>query len=251
MRVIGLYSFKGGVGKTTTAVNLSFLAAERGDRTLLWDMDPQGASSYYLGSYSEAAMSMKKILAGKISASEYVIETPYPNLYMLPSRFANRKMDIQLNRVSKSRKQLTQVFTALKKDFAWIFLDCPSNISLTSEAIFRIVDYLLVPIIPTTLSLRTYESLIAFFLSKKLKRELIVPFFSLVERRKKMHRDIMDVLRARDSRILGNVIPSLSDIEKMGLYKRPLFTYRHCHNADEAYRCLWDECDRLFRDGAL
>jgi cellulose biosynthesis protein BcsQ len=184
---------------------------------------------------------MKKLLSGRASIRDSIQETAYANLYLLPSRFSNRKMDILLDRIKKPGKRFSKIFSPVKKDFSWIFLDCPTNISRVSENIFRYVDYLLVPIIPTTLSLRTYESLIAFFLSKKLNRELIIPFFSMVEKRKKMHREIMEMLWLRDGRILKKTIPYLSDIEKMGVHKKPLLAFRSSSPAADAYRGLWDE----------
>ena len=244
MSVIGLFSPKGGVGKTAAAVNLSYLAAEGGGNVLLWDMDPQGASTFYLSGRVGGSVSLKKLLKGA-SALDYVEDTPYPRLHLLPSRFANRKMDVMLDRVRKPGKRFSRIFKPIRKEFTWVFLDCPSNMSLVSESMFRVVDFILVPIVPTTLSLRTYESLIAFFLSKKLENKLIVPFFSMVEKRKKMHREIMEMLRARDGRILASPVPFLSDIEKMGHYKKPLPAFRRSSPAVEAYRNLWKECRTL------
>ncbi len=247
MSIIGLFSLKGGVGKTTTAVNLAHLAAKSGQKTLLWDLDSQGASSFYLTDDPWSASSVKKLLKAEVSVLDCVQETPYPGLYLLPSRLANRKMDILFDRVKKTRKRFCKALTALKDEFALVFLDCPSSMALVSESVFQTVDYLLVPIIPTTLSLRTYESLISFFLMKGLKRELIIPFFSLVERRKRLHRETMEVLRARDERILESIVPSLSDIERMGIHKKPLFAFRRSGNAAQAYRCLWNECYERLR----
>ncbi len=120
-------------------------------------------------------------------------------------------------------------------------MDCPPNISLLSEAVFEAADILLSPIIPTTLSLRTLEQLEKFIEDNSLNKLALVPFFSMVDRRKKMHREIIDNLVERHPAVLTAAIPYASDIERMGLERMPLGGYVKKSQSTRAYDALWQE----------
>jgi cellulose biosynthesis protein BcsQ len=85
MKIIAVTNIKGGVGKTTTAVNLSYLCAAGGGATLLWDLDPQGAATYTLRGEPLERASPKKLLSGKRHLPELVMSTGYPGLDLLPN----------------------------------------------------------------------------------------------------------------------------------------------------------------------
>jgi len=87
LKTIGIYNIKGGVGKTATAVNLSYLASMTGYKTLLWDLDPQGASTFYFHKKQGINLSLKKIISGKGDVTDIVKKTDYINLRIIPSDF--------------------------------------------------------------------------------------------------------------------------------------------------------------------
>ena len=93
MKVVAVYNMKGGVGKTTTAVNLSYLAAAAGQRTLLWDLDPQAASSFAFRVRPRVSGFGKKSLESGHALAAAIKETDYANLDLLPADFAYRKFD--------------------------------------------------------------------------------------------------------------------------------------------------------------
>ncbi len=159
----------------------------------------------------------------------------------MPARFSYRRLDVHLQKRAHPRNVLLRLLQPLARVYSWVFLDCPPGITLLSENVFRAVDLLLVPVIPTPLSLRTFEEIVVFYQRKGLERARVLPFFSLVERRKRIHRTTMDIFTAREGRVCHASIPSLSDIEGMALTRRPAAFYRPRSEAGRAYAALWDE----------
>jgi cellulose biosynthesis protein BcsQ len=241
MKVLAFYSIKGGVGKTASTVNLAFIAARNGYRTLVWDLDPQAASSYYFRIKPKVKGGSKELIAGKRELDDLIKGTDFENLDLLPSDFSFRNLDLVLDDKKKPTRQLKKLLKPLSAEYDFIFLDCPPNISLLSEAVFAASDVLLSPIIPTTLSLRTLEQLKKFIEDHELKELQLIPFFSMADRRKKMHRDIMEHLLEQHPQILMTAIPYVSDIERMGLERMPLGGYISKSRSTQAYDELWQE----------
>jgi cellulose biosynthesis protein BcsQ len=248
MNVLAVYSIKGGVGKTSSAVNLAFNAAHNGYRTLVWDLDPQGASSYYFRVKPKIKGGSKDLIAGKRELDGLIKGTDFENLDLIPADFSFRNLDLVLDAKKKPTRQLKKLLKPLAEEYDFIFLDCPPNISLLSEAVFEASDILLSPIIPTTLSLRTLDQLKKFIEENSLKNLELFPFFSMVDRRKKMHREIMGNLIETYPEILTTAIPYASDIERMGLERMPLGGFIKKSPSLSAYHQLWQEVlDRLAR----
>jgi cellulose biosynthesis protein BcsQ len=241
MQVIGIYNIKGGVGKTAAAVNLSYLSSKTVGKTLLWDLDPQGAATYYFQKKQGFESGTKKVIKGKTDLKNSIKSTKYSGLDIVPSDFSFRNFDIILDNVKKSRTRLRDVIDEIKHDYDIVFLDCPPGISLLSENIFHAVDWLLVPLIPTTLSVRTYHQITSFYLENELNEKDVLAFYSMVETRKKMHRETMDDLWLKEKRVCRFFIPYLSEIEKMGITRNPLTASRPKSRSAIAYRELWKE----------
>jgi cellulose biosynthesis protein BcsQ len=241
MTTIAVYNLKGGVGKSTTAVNLACLAGREGQAALLWDLDPQGAAGYYLGHGGDSETGSGRLTRGKERLGDLATATRYPNLDLIPARFSYRRLDIHLNKQRHRRNVLAKLLRPLAAAYRWVFLDCPPGITLLSENIFVAADLLLVPLVPTPLSLRTFEEIVIFYRRKGLDLSKVIPFFSLVERRKRIHRETMKVFSARESRVCRSTIPSLSDIEKMALTRRPPAYHSPRSEAGRSYAALWAE----------
>ena len=241
MNVLAVYSIKGGVGKTASAVNLAYLAAGNGYKTLVWDLDPQGASSYYFRIKPKVKGGSKELIAGKRELDGLIKGTDFENLDLLPADFSFRNLDLVLDGKKKPSQQLKKLLEPLSQEYDFIFLDCPPNISLLSEAVFKAANILLSPIIPTTLSLRTHEQLKKFIEHEGLNKLVLMPFFSMADRRKKMHRDIMSRLFEIYPEILTSAILYSSDIERMGLERMPLGGYVKKSQSIIAYEALWQE----------
>src|SRR5262249_31758905 len=148
------------VGKTTTAVNLSYLAAAAGQRTLLWDLDPQAAATFAFRVRPRVSGFGKKSLEDGQALDAAIKETDYNNLHLLPADFAYRKFERFLGSFGNPERLLTSLLETLGGDFDAVFLDCPAGFSLLTEGLFAAAETILVPTIPTVLSLRTVARLI-------------------------------------------------------------------------------------------
>jgi chromosome partitioning protein len=241
MKVIACYNIKGGVGKTAAAVNLSWLSAWEGHNTLVWDLDPQAAASFYFRVKPRVKGGSRGLLQRKRELDDAIKATDYPHLDLIPADFSYRNMDLSLEQFRKSRSRLRKLVKPLRDDYDYLFLDCPPSISLVSENVFEAADVLLVPTIPTTLSMRTLYQLLHFCQDRNYKDLNIMPFFSMVDRRKVLHRDMVEDPPRMSCTLLNHSIPYASEVEQMGVRRAALESYAHSSRAAEAYRALWDE----------
>ncbi|MEI8102466.1 MAG: AAA family ATPase [Chlorobium sp.] len=244
MKTIALYSIKGGVGKTAAAVNLAYLSSRFFPPTLLCDLDPQGASSYYFRISASKKYNSDKFLKGNKKIYSNIKATDFDNLDLLPSDFSYRNLDIELAEEKNPQRKLKKNIEELSNDYQLLFFDSPPNLTLLSESLFAASDTILVPLIPTTLSIRTFMQLKDFFDSNKLNSSKIRPFFSMVEKQKKLHRDIINEFRNTPG-FLTQTIPYNSEVEKMGLYRAPINAVQPNCPASKAYLHLWEEVIKL------
>lgn len=251
-RVLATYNIKGGVGKTSAAVNLAVLAARGGARTLLWDLDPQAASTYLFRVKPKVRGGGRKLVRGRSDVASLIKGTDHPGLDLLPADFSYRYMDLALDAVKRSKQRLARVLEPLRDEYDYIFLDCPPSISLVSESVFEAADALLVPIIPATLSARTFEPLSELIAARPGDagggdarsgdpgRPVVLAFFSMVEVRKSLHRDVMARLRAAHApAMLGAAIPASDEVERMGAERDAVATFAPAGRAAAAYEALW------------
>ncbi len=241
MKVIACYNIKGGVGKTASAVNLSYLSAREGHSTLVWDLDPQGASSFYFRVKPKVKGGARGLFQRKRELDEVIKATDYDQLDLIPADFSYRNLDLTLEQFRKSTSRLRKLIKPIKTDYDYLFLDCPPNISLVSENVFQAADVILVPTIPTTLSIRTLYQLLRFCDKRSYRHVKILPFFSMVDRRKILHRGMVEDPPKTKSGFLVNDIPYASEVEQMGVKRAPLAAYAHNSHIAEAYRSLWSE----------
>jgi cellulose biosynthesis protein BcsQ len=239
VKTIAVFSIKGGVGKTTSAVNLAWQAANVGCRTLVWDLDPQGASSFCFRIKAKVKGGGDKLLQRKTAVDKRIKATDYENLDLLPADLSYRNFDLTLDHGKKPTKQIAKAIAPLKKQYDLVVLDCPPALSLLSEAIFQASDVLLVPTIPSPLSLSTLETLIDFLNENKVKVR-VLPFFNMVDKRRRLHRETVAEF-AGDPDFLKTLIPNSAVVEKMSDERRVLADIAPRSAANKAYDALWRE----------
>jgi chromosome partitioning protein len=240
MTTIALYNLKGGVGKTASCVNLAYLAAADGFRTLLWDIDPQGSSSFYYKAKPKTHPGIKKLIARNAVLEPAILSTDFELMDVIPADNNPRSFDIMVEEMKGSKGRMKSVLKQLEKEYDFLFIDCPPGFSALSENIFAAADVVLMPVIPTTLSVRTYQMVKDYFKEYELDIHKLVCFFTMADLRKKLHNDVMEELY-RDKRFFQHYIPYLSDVEKMGIHRAPVMEYANSSFAARCYRDLWNE----------
>ncbi|MFC1825863.1 ParA family protein [Thermodesulfobacteriota bacterium] len=247
MTTLALYSNKGGVGKTAAAVNLSYLAAKAGARTLICDLDPQSSATYYFRVKPKLKFGAKGFIKGGEQINKSIKGTDYENLDLLPADFTLRNLDAAFNKLKNPTQRLGKIIKPFKAEYDLIIFDCPVTISVLAENIFNAVEFILVPLIPTTLSVRTYKQLLSFCRKNKYDTGKIYAFFSMVDRRKKMHKELMSMMLKKYNGVLRSLIPYLSQIERMGIEREPVAASAPGSVASKAYQNLWTK----FQEAAL
>jgi cellulose biosynthesis protein BcsQ len=241
MQIVAVTNIKGGVGKTTTAVNLAYLAAQSGRPTVLWDLDPQGAATYILCGEASERASAKKLVRGKRELAELIAPTAYAGLSLIPADFSNRNFDVHLSERKHPTERLMTMTRSLHDEVDLLMLDCPPGMTLLTENVLRAADALVVPVVPAPLSLRMLEQLDEFIAHTGWTDICILPFFSMVDRRKSLHDDVIARARAGRRDLIETEIPYWSDIERMTVRRAPLPAFAPGSTAARLYAGLWQE----------
>ena len=240
MRVVATYSIKGGVGKTSSAVNLAALSAAEGRRTLLWDLDPQAAATYLFRIRPKVKGGGRGLIRGRSPLLDAVKETDLAGLDLLPADFSYRNLDLALDGTKSPTRRLRQLLEGVQGCYDLVLLDCPPSASLVTENVIRAVDLVTVPLVPAPLSVRTLDQLVEFVDSVKGSPPALLAFLSMVDRRKKLHRESAQSLAHRPA-VAAASIPYASAVELMGVTREPLVVSAPRSPVAKAYAQLWRE----------
>lgn len=243
MEIIAVYNIKGGVGKTTTAVNLAYRSAAEGWPTLIFDLDPQAAATYILRRDAHVEGGSKELIRGDSDTAELAVATDYTNLDLLPADLSYRRMDVHLHKRKNPATRLMKLMRPLQERYAAVILDCPPGMSLVAENVMHAANVLVVPLLPSPLSVRMLDQIAEFVTAKGWPDLKVLPFFSMVDRRKSLHVETIASLRERYPAILATEVPYGSQFERLALRRAPVESYAPGSAAAEVYRRLWCEID--------
>lgn len=238
MTIVAVYNMKGGVGKTTCAVNLAYLSAASGQKTLLWDLDAQAASTFALRVKPEVAQFGKPALRDAQVFVEAIRETDHLDLDLLPADFSYRNLDRFLDQLEHPQRVMQRMLAQLGEAYGLVLLDCPAGFSALSEAVIACADVLLVPTIPSTLSMRT---LLRLAQSLDSDAPALLPFVSMVDRRKALHRSLSQWAERHPELFLREQIPYASSVEQVSVRRAPVAIYDASDPAAKAFAGLWRE----------
>ncbi len=145
-KIISIANQKGGVGKTTTTVNLSAILAQRGKRILLIDADPQGNATSGIGMDKQVDFSTYDLLVSDESAVNIIQKTEVKNLYICPSDMNLAGAEVQLVSMMSREKRMKEKLDEIKDKFDYIFIDCPPSLGLVTLNAFTASDSVLIPV---------------------------------------------------------------------------------------------------------
>lgn len=145
-KIIAVVNQKGGVGKTTTAVNISTILAKKGKRVLLIDLDPQGNATSGLGIDKDKEKSIYDVIINDVDIDETIVQSPVKNLFVCPSNINLAGAEVELVPMMSRELKLKQKLEKIENDFHYIIIDCPPSLGLLTINAFTTANSLLIPI---------------------------------------------------------------------------------------------------------
>jgi cellulose biosynthesis protein BcsQ len=228
-------SVKGGVGKTTAAVNLAHLAAARGARVLVWDLDPQGASTYLLR-VDDVAHGGRHAGAPEVSITDHErLDVVHAPDFFAPSKDAGAALE--------------SAFVDLAPWYDVVVFDCAAGLDPSSGTVAGLADAVLVPLLPTPLAVRTLVH-VDRLVARHGGDAPVMPFFSMVDRRRRLHRDTIEALQLERITTLSAQIVDTAVVERMAVHRRPVVVDAPDSAVAHAYRALWSELEVRLRTRA-
>lgn len=229
MATVAIYSPKGGVGKTSLAVNLAWAAAAATRRTLLWDLDPQGAATLILAHDRQARDQAHAAFTRSVAAEALVRPTAVERLALIGADASLRALDATLAALNK-RRRLARLLEPLASRYERILLDCPPGLTPLTEQVIRAADLIVVPVIPSPLAQRALDE-IAQHLGRRAG--LLMPVHVMADRRRALHAQALAA--APD----WPVVPMSSAVEAMAAHRAPVGLFQPKSAVTRIFRGLW------------
>lgn len=238
MAVVAVYNSKGGVGKSTFAINLAWESAQQGHRTLLWELDEQGDSSWMLSPDDwNCQTNANQFMLGSRELLQQIHPSKFPGLSLLDGDQNIRATENFLVLFSRQQK-LSKLFAELEENFDVILIDCPPGFSEANRKVLLFTHLAVVPVIPSPLAERGLTKIRKFMTLHRGHHPPILPVFSMVDRRRKMHN------LALEENQDWPVIDMASEIEQMAHKKLPIGAFAAKSRNGLAFSSLWSGIER-------
>lgn len=246
-RTIVVANQKGGVGKTTTAINLAASLAELGQRVLVADMDPQGNTTSGLGIDKEnVENTVYELMLGECSVEEAIVQSEYENLRVLPSNINLAAAEIELVGIEEKEYILKKAIDQVKENYDYILIDCPPSLSMLTINAMCAANTVLVPIQCEYYALEGLSQLIHTInlvqdrLNPDLEIEGVV--FTMYDARTNLSLQVVEnVKNSLDQNIYKTIIPRNVRLAEAPSYGMPITKYDKRSTGAESYRRLAEE----------
>ena len=252
-KVIAIANQKGGVGKSTTAINLSACLAERLKKILLIDMDPQGNSTSGLGiNRSEQTNTVYQLLIGEANAEDCMIRTDFGRLFVIPSNVDLAGAEVELMDFENKEYLLKNQIDAIKDQFDFIFIDCPPSLSVLTLNALCAADSVLIPVQCEYYALEGLTQLLKTIdlVKNRLNENLTVNgiVFTMFDGRTNLSNDVVNNVKDNvDEYVYRTVIPRNVRLAESPSYGLPIIRYDTHSAGAQRYRELAREFSRKRR----
>ena len=246
-KIMAIVTQKGGVGKTTSAVNLAACLGEMGKKCLLVDIDPQGNATSGVGVDKRTVKkSTYDLLMGETDGTTAVLKTPFENLWIIPSSLALAGAEIEMVDVPHREKRLKAALAPCREQFDFILIDCPPALGLLTLNALVAADTFLIPAQPEYYALEGLSQLIATV--RQVKRlynptlELEGVLFTMYDGRTHLTQQVVaEVKKFFPRRVYATVIPRTVRLAEAPSYGRPINYYDKGGKGAKAYMDLAKE----------